>query len=237
MNVSSTLYKIEYDHCDKVFKMNYKECIDGIFKGYYSYNRTGVEELITLGENEKFNIFKLKPIQSIPIVSKPVNNILKIQRFGENYDATIRVSNDSKIIIIPDKSCYIVETDKIEQFVFTTTYAICIINLKDYTGEILYPDVKYSVQFKFILQSDSYIKNNYVITEYMINNCLDTKTKIIPFDVYGDIYKRDRYSHYYIPVCFTYDGLYVPQPRSMISVIEENRFHSDYYEYTKRLIL
>lgn len=237
MSVSSTLYKIEYYHCNKMLKINYRECIDGIFKEYYSYNQTGVEELITLGENEKFNIFKLKPMQSIPIVSKPVDNILKIHISGNNYDVAIQVSNDSKIIILPNKSCYIVETDKIEQFVFTTTYAVCVINLKDLTGEVLYPDVKYSAQFKFVPQSDNYIKNNYTITEYMINNNLDTKTKITPFNEYSDNYKRGCYSHYYIPLCFTYDGLYIPQPGSMISVIEEMMIHSDGYEYTKRIIL
>ena len=232
-------YKHTIDLVENRFKAYYMEMLNnGSQTSYYNHQEDYKENKAV----EKFDIFRLKKINSMPNFYLPKDNLLHIENLLSGMDIHIVIPEDSKILYLKEKYCYLVERNrKTHMIVFAnpSCNTICVINMIESTGEVLYPKDHYSVKFWFRNRNSKFIENDYMITEYMINNDLSSKVEnsFIEEDTIGKIeclnYK------YNIPVCFTYDGLYVPPAGTLISVLEEYRTTKDclHYEYEKQIIL
>lgn len=198
---------------------------------FYKYNLDDITDKEDLKKLE-IRLFLIYRSQ-FPTVGINNNGILSIPLGKENqYDVSITIPKDSAVIHISDKQCYQVidSNDNPYLFVFydNIVEAICVVNMNEKSGEILYPKINKSIQFKFIKKFD----HTYRIIEFMKNN---DKLNTIKIDS-EKIYEAGM-AIYYLPISESMFGVCISPYDNLLKVIEKYEDNEKFLKYTKEASL
>lgn len=205
---------------------------------YIEKYNDGVENIRSDNINDFIEQLTSINIKNIPVISKSKNGLLKFNfksglcsitednnSDNSDFDVSITIPTNSRIVHIHNKNCYIVsynDNNKNDLVVFydSTVGAVCSIDMNKLEGIILYPEIKEATKFVFKKFDDGLYRITEVV--YDIHNETETKeiiayTNLICNEVIDMPNKRIQFT---TPICQTTRGVFICPFGKKLSVTE-----------------